>query len=149
MLVVLVATTAVSGCSSADSGRPDGARTAVDALTRLGVDCSDPVVSDPAGLPYTGIACAGVQVDWLDDPEGYRVLVREDCGATPPRDEAAGGAAPDPSVLVVGPTFVVRGTDPASVGGWPRGVEPQEIADAMGGRAMTAAEHCREADSTS
>lgn len=127
----------LAGCATP---RPNGlgsARDAYDAISRLGLDCAEPVIGDAADLPYTSISCGGLRIDWLDDPEGYADLVRQDCAATPV-DRPQPAAVP----LVVGERWVLRGIDPAHPGSWPRGISPQEAADRLGGAVTDTAAYC-------
>lgn len=136
MLVALLLT----GCGSSDADGPGGSRDAYDAIGTLGVDCSTAVIGDQSGLPYTSIGCVGLQIDWLDDEDDYEALVRADCDATPAPDRTG----LEQTVLVVGPRWVLRGTDPTGHGSWPRQVSPQDAAQALGGTVTSAAAYCRQ-----
>jgi len=135
--VVLLAGCAGGG-SDAAAGAPDGPRALVVGLTRLGVDCTDVTATQSTTLPYTAIACVGVHLDWVTDRDRYAALVAADCAAA---DTAR--AAADPTVVVTGPDWVLRGADRATADGWPRRVTPAAAAQALGGTAVTTAEYCR------
>jgi hypothetical protein len=139
---------AVAGCASSSSADPaaggstsglTSSRAAYDAIGRLRVDCSSPVIGDQAGLPYTSVSCVGLRIDWMDDVDGYRDLVAADCAATPADQRPALSRSP----LVVGDRWVLRGADPTQPGAWPRAVNPQDAADDLGGTVTDAADYCR------
>lgn len=127
------------GCGSDQADGLASSSDAYDAIAGLGVDCADPLIGGGANLPYTSVSCVGLQIDWMDDADGYADLVRADCEATPA--DARGRLADMP--LVVGDRWVLRGTDPDRPGSWPRAVTPGAAATELSGSASTMADYCR------
>jgi len=132
--------TMLAGCSSGSSaGSIDGAQQALDALTSLGVECELPEVTQTTGVPFTRIACPGLQVEWVDDEDDYTALRRSDCAAVP-ADRRAGMAD---IALVVGDRWLIRGNGDVDVDTWPADISPEQAAQELGGEVVTAAEYCR------
>jgi hypothetical protein len=131
--------TLLAGCSSGSSaGSIDGAQQALDALTSLGVECEVPEVTQAKGIPFTRIACPGLQVEWVDDEDDYTALRRSDCAAVP-ADRRAGMAD---ITLVVGDRWLIRGNGSVDVDAWPSGISPEQAAQELGGEVVTAADYC-------
>ncbi len=129
----------LASCGSDGPSGLAGSGDAYEAIAKLGVNCSEPVIATQSQLPYTSVTCVGLRIEWMDDEDGYAALVRADCDATPTDARPAMSAVP----LVVGDRWVLRGADSDEPGTWPRAVSPGDAADALGGTVTNAADYCR------
>lgn len=129
----------LSGCSSASADGGDHSRQAYDALRALGADCTEPRVLRGEGLPYLRLVCDGLQIEWIDDREGYEQLWRDDCVLVPPERRASMEAI----AMLRGSTWIVRGNGEDDVNAWPSTLTPQQAVQTLGGQVQTAGDYCR------
>jgi hypothetical protein len=144
-LLLLTLAPVLVSCAAGSAGQTGSAgpglgssRAALDALTSLGIDCTDFTVDEIAAVPFTQIRCPGLGIDWFADVRPYEAVVADDCAAVPV-ERRAGLAG---IVIVTGPDFVLRGNGEADINAWPARVDPARAAAVMAGTVRSAADYC-------